>query len=174
MLVPVSLSSKTLLAFYYSQIIILIESHETDTQVLSVGQKQKPPKKWRLRLLNDSSGWRDGSGVKSTDCCSSRGPEFNSQQPHGGSQPSAIGSDALLWCTWKSKQRQALSFFSWLQCLVSQSSQMSKLWASGSGTVDSFWGMMSPPIFWAAWFLYTYRFCTHKDIQAQEENKLAW
>lgn len=29
--------------------------------------------------------WRDGSEVKSTDC-SSGGPEFNSQQPHGGSQ----------------------------------------------------------------------------------------
>jgi hypothetical protein len=28
--------------------------------------------------------WRDGSMVKSTDC-SFRGPEFNSQQPHGGS-----------------------------------------------------------------------------------------
>jgi hypothetical protein len=27
-----------------------------------------------------------------------RGPEFNSQQPHGGSQPSVIGSDALFWC----------------------------------------------------------------------------
>jgi hypothetical protein len=36
-------------------------------------------------------------GVKSTDC-SSRGPEFNSQQPHGGSQPSVMGSDALFWC----------------------------------------------------------------------------
>jgi len=32
--------------------------------------------------------------VKSTDC-SSRGPEFNSQQPHGGSQPSVKRSDAL-------------------------------------------------------------------------------
>jgi restriction endonuclease len=31
-------------------------------------------------------GWRDGSMVKSTDC-SSEGPEFKSQQPHGGSQP---------------------------------------------------------------------------------------
>jgi hypothetical protein len=41
--------------------------------------------------------WRDGSAVKSTDC-SSRGPEFNSQQPHGGSQPSVMGSDALFWC----------------------------------------------------------------------------
>jgi hypothetical protein len=27
--------------------------------------------------------WRDGSVVKSTDC-SSEGPEFKSQQPHGG------------------------------------------------------------------------------------------
>lgn len=33
--------------------------------------------------------WRD---VKSTSC-SSGGPEFNSQQPHGGSQPSIIRSD---------------------------------------------------------------------------------
>ena len=30
------------------------------------------------------SGWRDGSALKSTDC-SSRGPEFNSQHPHGSS-----------------------------------------------------------------------------------------
>ena len=35
--------------------------------------------------------WRDASAVKSTDC-SSRGPEFNSQQPLGGSQPSVMGS----------------------------------------------------------------------------------
>ena len=41
-------------------------------------------------------GWRDGSVVKSTDC-TSRGPEFNSQQPHGGSQSSLTGSYALLW-----------------------------------------------------------------------------
>jgi hypothetical protein len=32
-------------------------------------------------------GWRDGSVVKST-VCSSEGPEFKSQLPHGGSQPS--------------------------------------------------------------------------------------
>jgi hypothetical protein len=25
-------------------------------------------------------------------------PEFNSQQPHGGSQPSVMGSAALFWC----------------------------------------------------------------------------
>jgi hypothetical protein len=34
--------------------------------------------------------------VKSTDC-SSKGPEFKSQQPHGGSQPSVMRSDALFW-----------------------------------------------------------------------------
>jgi hypothetical protein len=34
--------------------------------------------------------------VKSTDC-SPRDPEFSSQQPHGGSQPSILGSDALFW-----------------------------------------------------------------------------
>jgi hypothetical protein len=44
-----------------------------------------------------SDGWRDGSGVMSTDC-SSRGPEFKSKQPHGGSQPPVMGSDALFWC----------------------------------------------------------------------------
>jgi hypothetical protein len=37
-------------------------------------------------------GWRDGSVVKRTDY-SSRGPEFNSQQPNGGSQP-LMG----VWC----------------------------------------------------------------------------
>jgi hypothetical protein len=40
------------------------------------------------------TGWGNASAVKSTDC-SSRGPEFKSQQPHGGSQPSVMGSDAL-------------------------------------------------------------------------------
>lgn len=37
-------------------------------------------------------GWRDGSVL--TDC-SLEGQEFNSYQSHGGSQPSAIRSDAL-------------------------------------------------------------------------------
>ena len=43
-----------------------------------------------------STGWRDCSVVKST-AGSSRGPEFNSQQLHGGSQASIMGSDALFW-----------------------------------------------------------------------------
>jgi hypothetical protein len=47
-----------------------------------------------LILKKQKRDWRDGSAVKSTDC-TSRDPEFNSQQPHGGSQPSVMGSDAL-------------------------------------------------------------------------------
>jgi hypothetical protein len=50
-----------------------------------------------VNLRNFSLDWRDGSAVKSTDC-SSRGPEFNSQHLHGGSQSSVTGSDALFWC----------------------------------------------------------------------------
>jgi hypothetical protein len=42
-------------------------------------------------------GWRDGSEVKST-MYSSRGPEFNSQQPHGSLQPSTMKSGVLFGC----------------------------------------------------------------------------
>jgi hypothetical protein len=35
--------------------------------------------------------------VKAPDC-SFEGPEFKSQQPHGGSQPSVTRSDSLFWC----------------------------------------------------------------------------
>jgi hypothetical protein len=54
-------------------------------------------KRKKMKLKSWLRGWRDGSEVKSTDY-SSRGPEFNSQQPHGGSQPSVMRSDALFWC----------------------------------------------------------------------------
>jgi hypothetical protein len=37
-----------------------------------------------------------GEMVKIDDC-SSKGPEFKSQQSHGGSQPSIMKSDALFW-----------------------------------------------------------------------------
>jgi hypothetical protein len=40
--------------------------------------------------------WRDGSAVKSANC-SSEGHEFKSQQPHDGSQPPVMRSDALFW-----------------------------------------------------------------------------
>uniref|UniRef100_A0A8C6MQB4 Predicted gene 16181 n=1 Tax=Mus spicilegus TaxID=10103 RepID=A0A8C6MQB4_MUSSI len=46
--------------------------------------------------MHDNPSRRDGSVVKSTDC-SSRDPEFKSQQPPGGSQPSVMRSDALFW-----------------------------------------------------------------------------
>jgi hypothetical protein len=51
--------------------------------------------------LNNKSthkGWKDGSEVKSTDC-SFKDPEFNSQQPHGGSQPAIMRPDVLFWHT---------------------------------------------------------------------------
>ena len=41
--------------------------------------------------------------------CSSRGPEFNSQKLHGGSQPSIVGSDALFWCTGVHADRELIS-----------------------------------------------------------------
>jgi hypothetical protein len=47
--------------------------------------------------MQEKWGCRDCSAAKSTDC-SSRGPEFKSQQPHGGSQPSVMESNALFWC----------------------------------------------------------------------------
>ena len=60
-------------------------------------------KKERKKKKIQWPGWRDGSVVKSTDC-SSKGPEFNSQQPHGGSQPSVMASDALFWSVWRQLQ----------------------------------------------------------------------
>ena len=46
-----------------------------------------------LAMKGVREGWRDGSAIKS-----SKGPEFKSQHPHGGSQPSVTKSDALFWC----------------------------------------------------------------------------
>ena len=54
-------------------------------------------------LKTKLGGWRDGSAVKSIDC-SSKGPEFKSQQPHGGSQPFVMRSDALFWRIWRQLQ----------------------------------------------------------------------
>ena len=41
--------------------------------------------------------------VRAPDC-SSEGPEFKSQQPHGGSQPSVTRSHTLFWCFWRQLQ----------------------------------------------------------------------
>jgi hypothetical protein len=63
----------------------------------SSSQKNKKGRRKRsLSISLGCGGWRDGSVVKSTDC-SSRSPEFNSQQPHGGSQPSVMRSDTFFW-----------------------------------------------------------------------------
>ena len=44
-----------------------------------------------LSLTSKPGGWRDGSAPE----CSSRGPKFNSQQPHSGSLPSIMRSDSF-------------------------------------------------------------------------------
>jgi hypothetical protein len=53
--------------------------------------------KAKAYLKKNSRGCREDSAVKRTDC-SSRGPEFKSQQPHSLSQPSVMRSDAFIWC----------------------------------------------------------------------------
>jgi hypothetical protein len=45
---------------------------------------------------NNPWGWRDGSVVKGAES-SSEDCGFKSQQPHDGSQPSVMRSDALFW-----------------------------------------------------------------------------
>jgi hypothetical protein len=55
--------------------------------------KKKKKKKKERQTETETERW---FRVKSTDYIS-RGPEFNSQQPQGGSQPSSMGSDALFW-----------------------------------------------------------------------------
>ena len=59
--------------------------------------KTKQNKTTKRKAKRGREGWRDGSVGKSTDCCS-EGPEFKSQQPHGGSQPSIMRPDAFFWC----------------------------------------------------------------------------
>jgi hypothetical protein len=55
-----------------------------------------------LRLLYLGAG-EMAQWVRAPDC-SSEGPEFKSQQPHGGSQPSVTRSDALFWSVWRQRQ----------------------------------------------------------------------
>jgi hypothetical protein len=63
------------------------------TQKNLVSKKKKKTHK-KTKTKKQYEGWRDDSLVKSTDR-SFRGPEFNSQQPQGGSQPYVMGSGAL-------------------------------------------------------------------------------
>jgi hypothetical protein len=58
------------------------------------------PIKIQTNKIYSKTGSRAGEvaqWVRAPDC-SSKGPEFKSQQPHGGSQPSVTRSDALFWC----------------------------------------------------------------------------
>ena len=66
-------------------------------------------------LKHNIQGWRDGSAIKGTDYFFG-GPEFSSQQPHGGSQPSIMGSDALFWPTGVHADRSLRLFFFFCPC----------------------------------------------------------
>ena len=56
--------------------------------------KQNKQKK-ALKIFKSGTG-EMAQWVRAPDC-SSEGPEFKSQQPHGGSQPSVTRSDSLFW-----------------------------------------------------------------------------
>jgi hypothetical protein len=51
----------------------------------------------KRRRLKNNFNWAGETAeqLKSTDC-SSRGPKFNSQQPHGGSKPFVMGCPLLV------------------------------------------------------------------------------
>jgi hypothetical protein len=51
---------------------------------------------WIYVLESWSRAGEMAQWVRAPDC-SSEGPEFKSQQPHGGSQPSVTRSDSLFW-----------------------------------------------------------------------------
>jgi hypothetical protein len=61
------------------------------TQKNPVWKKKKNQTKKTPKGAGEMVQW-----VRAPDC-SSEGPEFKSQQPHGGSQPSVTRSDALFW-----------------------------------------------------------------------------
>jgi hypothetical protein len=56
----------------------------------------------RLRIKCMGAG-EMAQWVRAPDC-SSEGPEFKSQQPHGGSQPSVTRSDSVFWSVWRQLQ----------------------------------------------------------------------
>jgi hypothetical protein len=72
----------------------LVLNSEIHLPLLPIHWNYRPVYTRLNKLKPEEEGWRDGSAVENTDC-SSRGPEFNSQQPHGGSRPSVTGSGAL-------------------------------------------------------------------------------
>jgi hypothetical protein len=63
-----------------------------DSQTARTTQRNPVSKNKQKNKKNQ--GWQDGSAGKSTDC-SSKGSEFKFQQPHGGSHPPVMRSDAF-------------------------------------------------------------------------------
>jgi hypothetical protein len=81
-----------------SIISICISNAGLQTHSITPGVSRALMETLQLAIKEEGErGWRDGSAGKNTDC-SSKSPEFNSQQPHSGSQPSVMGSHALFWC----------------------------------------------------------------------------
>jgi hypothetical protein len=68
---------------------------ESESSMIKQTKTNKNKKQNKTKKKKES--WKDGSEGKSTDR-SSRCPEFNSQQPHGGSQPPVMEFGALFWC----------------------------------------------------------------------------
>jgi hypothetical protein len=60
------------------------------------GYTEKPclEKKKKIKVRAGEMAQR----LKALTACSSRGPEFNSQQPHSGLQPSVMECNVLCWC----------------------------------------------------------------------------
>jgi hypothetical protein len=82
----------------------------TDRKTISTKQNKTPKQKQQQKETKQTNkqtngGWRGGSAVKNIDC-SSRGPYFNSQQPHDGSQPSVVGLNSGV-----SKDRDTILIF---------------------------------------------------------------
>jgi hypothetical protein len=67
------------------------DKHLTYRKHIKTSYKKKDKIKKKSFGAGEMAQW-----VRAPDC-SSEGPEFKSQQPHGGSQPSVTRSDALFW-----------------------------------------------------------------------------
>jgi len=99
-------SGRTVSAFFFFFLFFFSELGTEPRALRFLGKRSTTelnPQPLMYLFKKKKKDWRDGSVVKSTDC-SSWGPEFKSQQPHGGSQPSVMGSDALFWCVWRQLQ----------------------------------------------------------------------
>jgi hypothetical protein len=76
----------------YEQVIsVLQESY------LGVGLPLLTQDFMQCLIKDDGQAGEMAQWVRAPDC-SSEGPKFKSQQPHGGSQPPVMRSDTLFWC----------------------------------------------------------------------------